>query len=418
MIKRLHKLIASSISTIEYPKITKSPTWLSIPTIEEKSSLINRPDKSISFNFKFPRATLVTENICLKMYRARFISAITIEKRSSGKELLFNGPEFQQVVYPILFPQIFFANAEAEKPDILNIPILFDNNLRVSLIYKSSDLQPTAIFNIDILKVILPKISANLFYPIGKRNPAGKVFYEPEQSQASLFGERKQKNFKEIRDIRKSYSIEKGKYSTTLKKLSVWDLIYPLLLPPISFDFKEQFDFYSPLYGYQQKGIEFLVQHTSALLADEMGTGKTVQSIFALRILFRKASIKNALIICPVAVIGSAKLSLTTGKSEGWDGHFHNWAPELEVTVVRGNVEQRLLDWQCPSHIYITTYETVRNDLKNNILKESDLSRFDCVILDEAQKIKNRNSEISKTIRKIKTKCRWALTGTPIENKA
>ena len=202
-----------------------------------------------------------------------------------------------------------------------------------------------------------------------------------------------------------------------MRKLTVWDLLYPLLLPPLSFDFKEQFDLYSPLYGFQQKGVEFLVEGTSALLADEMGTGKTVQTIIAFRILFRQAKVKNALIVCPVAVIGSARLSSITGKSEGWDGHFYNWAPELSVTVVRGNLDQRKLDWKYPSHIYITTYDTIRNDFKNGTLTEEDLSKFDCVVLDEAQKIKNRNSGISRTVRKIKTQYRWALTGTPIENK-
>ena len=85
------------------------------------------------------------------------------------------------------------------------------------------------------------------------------------------------------------------------------------------------------------------------------GTGKTVQTITALRFLYRQAIVRKSLIICPLSVIGSAQLSIKTGKSEGWDGHLFHWAPELSVTVVHGNEEQRRLDWNYPAHVYIAT---------------------------------------------------------------
>ena len=108
MIKKLHKLIASSISTIDYPKISKFHTWLNIPIIEEKSNLINRSNKSTSFNFKLHRTTLVTENICLKMYRSRFVSSIVIKKNLQEKTLYLMVLNFNKKHIQYCFLKYFF----------------------------------------------------------------------------------------------------------------------------------------------------------------------------------------------------------------------------------------------------------------------------------------------------------------------
>lgn len=413
MIKRIHKLVASSISEIDHPKISKYQAWLKLPHTEEAKNFFN-------IRFRLDKA-LVSENISLRMPEAKQISSIIHKQESTGDKLVFSGPEFEPKVESLLLPQILPQNGDSfishliQVPDIVDLHTLNRTDIECFVVFENTGFDFVETFEIDTLAVIQVDVSDNLFHPIGKRNPEGKVF-DTQQTEADLF-EREKQAPEEVNGQRKAYKVEKGKYSTTVRKLTVWDLLYPLLLPPLFFDFKEQFDFYSPLYGYQQKGVEFLVEHSSALLADEMGTGKTVQTIIALRILFRQAKVKNALIVCPVAVIGSARLSSITGKSEGWDGHFYNWAPELSITVVRGNQDQRKLDWEYPSHIYITTYETIRNDFKNGLLTEEKLNNFDCVVLDEAQKIKNRNARISRTMRKLKTQYRWALTGTPIENK-
>ncbi|MDF5706519.1 MAG: SNF2-related protein [Nostoc sp. S4] len=251
----------------------------------------------------------------------------------------------------------------------------------------------------DTIQLSQPYFSENIFTYIEAPNIQSKIFNR--QIKAGLG---------------KPLSIPKiRKASSQVKGLNEWDLLYPSLCPPLLFDFDE-IDFFRDLRNYQVEGINFLVQNTSALLADEMGTGKTVQTVNSLRILFRQGKIHCALIICPLAVIGSAYLSEETGKSEGWDGHFYNWAKELLVTVLRDNREQRKIDWQTPAHIYITTYDTLRNDLRDEILKEIDFKKIDCVVIDEAQKIKNRSSKVAQSVRKLLPKYRWALTGTPIEN--
>jgi SNF2 family DNA or RNA helicase len=299
--------------------------------------------------------------------------------------------------------QLFRIGLIIDSVSILSQPIQ-PMTQRIDII----DLTEYLVLNIDVSK--------NLFLPLSSIHTDGKNYQISEDSPKSLFIETDIQKPK-LDKVRKSYTIKKTRSSVTIKKKSVWDLLFPILQPPIITDFSGQFELYQELYPFQKKGVEFLFDSKSALLADQMGTGKTVQTIVALRLLYRQNKIKSTIVVCPLSVLGSAQLSTLTGKSEGWDGHFYNWAPELSVTVVRGDMETRECDWNTPAHVYLTTYDTVRNDIKNGVIKSDSLNKFDAVVLDEAQYIKNKNAGRSRAIRKFSSKLRWALTGTPIENK-
>jgi SNF2 family DNA or RNA helicase len=186
---------------------------------------------------------------------------------------------------------------------------------------------------------------------------------------------------------------------------SFWDNIYPLLQPPLDLDSSNPTLLPNSLYRFQHPGVDFLLEHQSALLGDEMGTGKTVMTVVAMRILFRQAQIKKALVICPVSVLRS------------WDRHFMKWAPELSVTVVHGQLEVRPIDWRTPAHVYLTTYGTLRNDMQNGNLPQKMQDDFDLVVADEIQYIKNPSSKRSQAVCKLNPERRWGLSGTPMENK-
>lgn len=189
------------------------------------------------------------------------------------------------------------------------------------------------------------------------------------------------------------------------KPPSFWDLLYAILQPPLTLEHFENLALPHDLFPYQPAGIDFLMKNESALLADEMGTGKTVMTAVALRSLIQKGRAHCAMVVCPVSILRQ------------WNHHLADWAPNLLVTVVRGNRDTRLIDWQMPAHIYVTTYDTLRSDIETGTLPESSLDKFDVVVLDEAQNIKNPTSSRSRAIKKLKARQRWALTGTPIENK-
>ncbi|MDP3063334.1 MAG: DEAD/DEAH box helicase [Chloroflexota bacterium] len=159
------------------------------------------------------------------------------------------------------------------------------------------------------------------------------------------------------------------------------------------------------LLPYQLEGVQALLVHNELLLADDMGLGKTVQAVAALRILAVQRRIERALIVLPASLLAQ------------WRGEIRTWAPELRVSTIHGPAEERAYQWASPAHVFLTTYETLRSDFTNNPASPPRRKSWDVVILDEAQKIKNREAEVSQKCKLIPRKRAWALTGTPLENR-
>jgi len=180
------------------------------------------------------------------------------------------------------------------------------------------------------------------------------------------------------------------------------DLILPLLQPPLGERFDNVVSFPSGkcLYPFQHEGVRFLAERTSALLGDEMGLGKSIQAIIALRILFRKGDVRSVLLLSPKSVVPD------------WYNKLWEWAPELRVVQVRAPKQQRAVLWESSTHIYLTTYETLREDI--DIVNTQG---FDLCLLDEIQRIKNPEAGVTQATRCIDAKIRWGLSGTPLENK-
>lgn len=179
-----------------------------------------------------------------------------------------------------------------------------------------------------------------------------------------------------------------------------------LLQPPMTLicDPEGILEWPSPLHPYQQAGVATLVNSRELLLADDMGLGKTIQAIGALRVLILQARIESALIVCPASLL------------QQWRRELSHWAPELTVVPVTGPPSDRAALWRLPSHANLVGYETLRGDVLD--LRDSPVLRriWGAVILDEASRIKNRDTGIARACKRLRTERRWALTGTPLEN--
>ncbi len=158
--------------------------------------------------------------------------------------------------------------------------------------------------------------------------------------------------------------------------------------------------FDSTLRHYQREGVSFLYRSQYALLADDMGLGKTVQAISALRLLLKNPDVNRALIVAP------SSLGLN------WERELERWAPELVVRRLSGAQSARMAYYSLPLQVLVATYDQIRIDALDRIPDGT----FDVIILDEAQRIKNRSSRTSLACRLLPRRISWALTGTPIEN--
>ncbi|MBI4663602.1 MAG: DEAD/DEAH box helicase [Verrucomicrobia bacterium] len=165
---------------------------------------------------------------------------------------------------------------------------------------------------------------------------------------------------------------------------------------------------YRPLFPFQVDGVQMLLAKDALLLADDMGLGKTVQAIAALRIMNYQRRLGAALIV--------VRASLLTQ----WLNEIRLWAPEFhrQISLVSGPASQRAEQWWRDARIFLASYETIRQDYSSSNPASGPRRRnWDVVILDEAQKIKNRDVEISWVCKRLPRKRAWALTGTPLENR-
>ncbi len=181
------------------------------------------------------------------------------------------------------------------------------------------------------------------------------------------------------------------------------DRLYFVLQPPLeSLINSAQLSFPFEPFPYQMEGIAFLFPRETAILADEMGLGKTMQAITTIRMLLLAGQLRNVLLVCPKPLVTN------------WVREFRQWAPEIPVTVIEGDATKRNWIWQQHNTpVRIANYELLMRD--KSILDDPN-THFDLVVLDEAQRIKNRNSTTAQIVRALPRGRSWALTGTPIEN--
>ncbi|MET7298166.1 DEAD/DEAH box helicase [Embleya sp. NPDC005575] len=159
------------------------------------------------------------------------------------------------------------------------------------------------------------------------------------------------------------------------------------------------------LRDYQLRGLNWLHRMTSlglgGCLADDMGLGKTVTLIaLHLRRQERKATAGPTLVVCPASLLGN------------WEREIRRFAPATSVRRFHGpGRDLEGLDTGADGGFVLTTYGTMRRDTER--LAEQP---WGLLVADEAQHVKNPYAHTAQALRKIPSRTRVALTGTPVEN--
>jgi hypothetical protein len=155
---------------------------------------------------------------------------------------------------------------------------------------------------------------------------------------------------------------------------------------------------------YQHHGFDwmhFLHEHRfHGILADDMGLGKTVQALTYLQDWRSRWGSRPNLVLAPTSVVFN------------WVNEAKKFTPELKSLLLVGPKRKELFGKIEESDLILTSYALFRRDVK-------ELTRFSwrTVILDEAQNIKNYRSKTALLVKELKAEQRWALTGTPLENR-
>jgi len=154
---------------------------------------------------------------------------------------------------------------------------------------------------------------------------------------------------------------------------------------------------------YQVAGYQWLNYLTEikwgGILADDMGLGKTVQALSFIEY-YKKMNVKlKALVICPTTLIYN------------WENEIKKFTPELSNRIHHGGTRTRVKEELADHDITITTYGTLRSDIKLLMSIE-----FDYVILDESQAIKNPSSKVTRAACLLNAKHRLCMSGTPLQN--
>ncbi|MAI81043.1 MAG: helicase [Deltaproteobacteria bacterium] len=151
-------------------------------------------------------------------------------------------------------------------------------------------------------------------------------------------------------------------------------------------------DLSAQLRDYQTQGVEWLQflksTELGALLADDMGLGKTIQTLCILE--------SRSLVVVPTSLLYN------------WAEEIERFRPTLSYSIYHGSA--RTLDPD--AHVILTSYSILRLEIER-----LQSERWRCVILDEAQNIKNPESQVAQAAYRLEADFRVALTGTPVENR-
>lgn len=177
----------------------------------------------------------------------------------------------------------------------------------------------------------------------------------------------------------------------------------------VSFESPDLGELDGVLRPYQKHGVawmRFLRENRfGGILADEMGLGKTLQALaFIQAVVVRgehegETATGKVLVVCPTSLVFN------------WVEEARKFTPRLRVLALHGPERHRRFDQIAGADVVVTSYGLIRRDSE----RYRDVE-FDMVVLDEAQHIKNRQTQNAQAVKAIRSEHKLVLTGTPLEN--
>ena len=303
-----------------------------------------------------------------------------------------------------------FKQREIKKPKIGNIGIKLENDLLKIDLSKID-------FDIEEIRSIMQKYKLKKRY---HRLKDGSFLDLEENETMDFIGsllENEDISYKQIQEGEIEIPISRGMYldrliqniNTNVEKNDEYKkMVNQISKREIEDKIELPKGLKSELRQYQVTGFKWLKildnYKFGGILADDMGLGKTIQLLAVIQsYLEEEKNPSPSIVVCP------SSLSLN------WKNEIDKFAPNIKTLVIHGNAEERANQIENIEkyNLVITSYDLLKRDIEE--YKEKDY-KFKYIIADEAQYIKNNNTQNAKVIKEIKADTKFALTGTPIEN--
>ena len=304
-----------------------------------------------------------------------------------------------------------FKKKEIKEPKIGSLGVRIENNL-LSVDFSNLDFEPSELKEIMQkyhLKKKYHRLKDGSFITLEKNetielldsmtNGLDINFKELEKGEVKLPIYRSLYLDRMLENIKGTVITKNENYKEIVSKVENKELNEEINLPK---------NLNASLRSYQKVGYKWLKVLDNygfgGILADDMGLGKTIQLLAViLDYVQNEKKTKPSIVVCP------SSLSLN------WQNEIKKFTPDLTSLVIHGNADERKKQLKrIPKYnIVITSYDLLKRDIET--YKELNYE-FKFIIADEAQYIKNNNTQNAKAIKEINANTKYALTGTPIEN--
>ena len=304
-----------------------------------------------------------------------------------------------------------FKKKEIKEPKIGSLGVRIENNL-LSVDFSNLDFEPSELKEIMQkyhLKKKYHRLKDGSFITLEKNetielldsmtNGLDINFKELEKGEVKLPIYRSLYLDRMLENIKGTIITKNENYKEIVSKVENKELNEEINLPK---------NLNASLRSYQKVGYKWLKVLDNygfgGILADDMGLGKTIQLLAViLDYVQNEKKTKPSIVVCP------SSLSLN------WQNEIKKFTPDLTSLVIHGNADERKKQLKrIPKYnIVITSYDLLKRDIET--YKELNYE-FKFIIADEAQYIKNNNTQNAKAIKEINANTKYALTGTPIEN--